>query len=168
MKKRTVPTKNYFILLLLLVGVVLSCMYITSWFRINQKQNLPKGVMASYLKELKIEEIADYVVENPSFILYVSESNDENITVVENKIKKYIEKQNISSNFVYLDVKDLDKEIIINELSKFGETKEHVFEISPNIYYIKDGEISNILYHNERNFNSKEAIKFIEKQDINK
>jgi len=166
MKKRIIPVKNYFILLLILIAVILLSMYITSWFRINQKQNLPKGAMNGYLKELKIEEIENFVVENPNIILYVSSSDNEEIVVVENKIKEYIKEKNISDSFVYLDTKDLDNETIEKEFSKIGKAKEHVYFIKPNVYSIKEGTISAFLYENERPLNAKETIKFIEKQEM--
>lgn len=166
MKKREIPVKNYSILLCVLLGTILLCAYISSWYKMSEEAKIPKGIMIGSLPEVKIDELDNYLQENSNIILYISSSTDENIKRFEKKVHDYIIEENLTRSFAYIDAKDLTEEEIKEKLEDRMGTNKKGLEVQPNFYALKEGKIVDCLYHASKPINSKDAINFIKKQEI--
>lgn len=166
--KKIIPVKNYVILFIIIIITLLLCSYFSSWYQTNEEANMKKGIMSENLMQIKIEELDNYVLENPNKIIYLSSSNDETIKTYENKIYDYISDNNLIELFIYIDTSDIEIEKLVSILKKNSVIKDNVdYSISPNIYIVKDGKITEALYYQKENINSKDAIKYIsENEDV--
>ena len=82
MKEKTKKT----ILLIAICLVTLMVLFIALKLNENRKQNLlSTSGMKGYLTEIRYEEIATHVVEQPNTIIYVSNSSDEIINVLKER-----------------------------------------------------------------------------------
>lgn len=166
MKKREIPAKNYIILAVLFVGTVLLCLYLSSWYKMSEEAKIPEGIMINFLPQVKVEELDNVIFENGNTILYVSSSVDEEAKRFEKNIHDYIAKEGIARYFTYVDIKDISMTALSSKLESRKELQNINFTITPNLYAFKDGKIIDALYYAEKPLNSKEAIAFIEKQEV--
>ena len=115
MKKRIIPLKNYFILSIIIVITLLICAYFSSWYKTNEEANMKKGIMSEKLMQINLEELDNYILENPHKIIYLSSSVDDSLKSYENKIYKYISDNNLEGSFIYIDTTNI-------EISKLNES----------------------------------------------
>lgn len=164
--KKTIPIKNYIILGIIIIFTLLLCSYFSSWYKTNEEANLKKGIMSENLMQIKIEELDNYMQENPNKIIYLSSSNDEEIKSYENKLYNYIIDNNLSNLFIYIDTSEIEIEKLVSILEKNSVIKGNIdYSISPNIYIVKEGKITEVLYYQKEKINSKDAIKYISKNE---
>lgn len=128
---RKVPIKNYVLLGLLAVGVVIICFIFSSLY--NKKntglyESIIKDVVSS---EIKYDDLDNYLQENPNVVLYIYDSSKKNSRDVEKNFKKLILDKDISQYIVYIEktkeVKekyDLDKTTPIFVAYQEGVLKE--------------------------------------------
>lgn len=166
MKKRIIPIKNYFILSIIVVITLLICAYFSSWYRTNEEANMEKGIMSEKLMQINIEELDNYILENPHKIIYLSSSLDESLKSYENKVYKYISDNNLEGSFIYIDTTSIETSKLSESLKKNSVIKSDIdYSITPNIYIVRDGKISDALYYQKTSLNSKNAIEYIEEND---
>lgn len=135
----------------------------------NEEAHLPKGVMSGFMPEVKLEELNNFLLENPNILLYVSSSTDDKKNRFEKNFYDYIVKHNIVNSFVYLDTKEVDLNSLVDVLQKQTHLKnENIdYALTPNLYVFKEGKIEDTLYVNKVTYNTKELTHFIEKQELN-
>ena len=90
MKK--IPFKNYVILCVIIVLTVISVFYVRSWYITNKEYYSRNSVIKDIAREIKIDEISNYTLESPKFMLYVSSGADADVKDFENDFKKLIKK----------------------------------------------------------------------------
>lgn len=166
MKKREIPLKNYIILLITIIATTLLCLYIAQWYKKAEENNIEQGILAKELPQVTVEEFQNYVTENPNIMLYVSISTDENMKRFEKNIYDFITEENIRNHFVYMDASKIDQNALEKILQSKSNTSKNNYNNIPNIYVFKDGKIEDMLYTNSPSLHSKEAIRFIKKQDV--
>lgn len=166
MKKREIPLKNYMILIGTIIATILLCLYITQWYKKAEESNIEQGILAKELPQVTVEEFQNYVTENPNIILYISVSTDEKMKRFEKNIYDFIIEENIRNHFVYMDASKIDQKALIEILQNKSNTPKNNYTHIPNIYVFKDGKIEDMLYTSSTALHSKEAIRFIKKQDV--
>ncbi|MDD3341785.1 MAG: hypothetical protein PHN72_06340 [Bacilli bacterium] len=170
MKKnnKVIPIKNYIILAIVVVLTLLLCGYLRNWYKMKEEATLPEGIMSGFMPEVKLEELDNYLLENPNIFLYVSSSSEENNRQFEKKFHDYIKKNNHLGFFVYLDTKGLSLEEVSTTLkSKSSIKKDNInYTLTPNLYAIKEGKIDATLYTTKVTYHYKDLIHFILKQGL--
>ena len=77
--KKEVPAKNYVILILAFLVTIVAVFYVRDWYITTKEYYAQNSVMTRVVREIKSDEISNYVLENQRFILYVSSGhNSEN------------------------------------------------------------------------------------------
>lgn len=140
--QKDVPTKNYIILGIIYLSVILIALYISNWYKqsdFNDHNSITEVVFAINPEEWEI-----YIQENPDIIVYFSNSknNDENL---QQKIGNYIVKKNLTDNVIYMDTYDISPDWINVIKDKYiSDTLNQDFKLNTNIdtiVAIKDGII---------------------------
>ena len=93
------------ILLIVLSLFTLLVLFIT--LRLNYKRQedmLSKSSISKYLTEIKYDNISSYLVEQPSIIIYVSNSSLGSSNEFEKKFIPVIIKYNLENEFVYINI----------------------------------------------------------------
>lgn len=96
------------------------------------KNDLSLSQLEEYLTEINYEEISDYIIEQPSIIIYVSNSSKQSDKKFENLLKPIIRKYNLENDIVYINTNDTT---IIDP----------IYQNSPELVIYKDGEITDIV-----------------------
>ena len=82
---KRIPLKNYFILGIILVSSIFIVLYINKLY-LSTKNN--DNILNEFIKEIKTQEIDNYIIENPNFIIYLGYKNNDNKSF-EKKFKKF-------------------------------------------------------------------------------
>lgn len=70
---KRIPLKNYFILGIILVSSIFIVLYINKLY-LSTKNN--DNILNGFIKEIKTQEIDNYIIENPNFIIYLGYKNN--------------------------------------------------------------------------------------------
>ena len=162
MKKRVVPTRNYVVVFIIsiitMIALVLFSVYYKNQKKYENEMNQPMG----FLAEINSEELDNYIVENHSIMIYISNStiSDDNI---QNEVRNQVEKNNYSQDIIYLDMKDLTEDFY-ERLAKtyFDKDLTNTNIVTNSILFVKDGIIVDILNIDEKNV--KTLSKYIERE----
>lgn len=128
---RKIPKKNYFILFLLAVIVVVVCFVLMNLYNSNRVVTYNSPVK-SVINEIKYDDLESYLQENLNIVLYINDSNDSD-EKQELDIKKIIMDNNVQQYVVYIEKNDdLTKEYSLDDNS-------------PIFVAYQDGKISEVL-----------------------
>lgn len=116
MLMRIIPKKNYFILLLMSLGVIVVTLFFRSYYNNNLK---PTSDIYNYARVISSGQLDFYLDENPSTIIYISDKYDLNNSSLEELLKQKIISLNLYDNFVYLDKAGIDEKMISNFNRKY-------------------------------------------------
>lgn len=122
------------IILLVVICVVTLGVLIVALKLHENKQNdlLSKSDISNYLTEINYEEIANHVVEQPSTIIYVSNSSEESTNNFDEIFIPVIKKYNLENDVIYINI---NNETIIDP----------VYQYAPELVFYQQGEISDII-----------------------
>lgn len=168
MKKREVPKKNYIIMGVIAVATICLTFYLALWYKTIRDYNLNNSVIVEILSQIEEESISSYLLDNPTTVIYLASSNDQEIKSFERKFKKYIADNNLSNEIVYFDTNGLDNEdinsLLINYAgSSFKKLKNIVV---PNLIYFENGEIVDILYVKQNAITKNDMVSFLERNNV--
>lgn len=139
MKK--IPVKNYFILLIMLIGVMLVTLFGESFYNNNLKKT---SSLYKYANHMGRNDLKEYLSESSSLVIYISDKYDLTKENIEDSLKDKIIELNLYNNFVYVDKKEFNDKF----LDYFNTTYHTNLSVSvlPTIIIYNDGVIENIYY----------------------
>ena len=153
---REVPKKNYIIMLIIIISIIIVTIFLSNQYNTRFKRT---SVLYNYLSEIKKKDLDSYLIEKPDIIIYASNKYNNSFELQEEKIMQEIMDNNIYDYFVYLNLED-KKLNIFNELNKKynGNLKNQL----PVLIIFENGEIKNAYYDLDKiDFtNITEAIKW--------
>lgn len=122
------------IILLVVICVVTLGVLIVALKLHENKQNdlLSKSDISNYLTEINYEEIANHVVEQPSTIIYVSNSSEESTNNFDEIFIPVIKKYNLENDVIYININN-------------GTIIDPVYQYAPELVFYEQGEISDII-----------------------
>lgn len=128
---RDVPKKNYIVLTLIALGVIVLCFVFMNMYNKNNK-DIYESVVKDIINEIKYEDLDNYLQENPEVVLYINDSSKKNSNIEEN-LKDLIVENNIQQCVVYIEK---DNSIV---------EKLNLNSNSPIFIAYKDGKMVEIL-----------------------
>ena len=153
--ERFVPTKNYIIALILIVGVIALSWYAFAWYKTIQENKLSTSYLVSkkvITNEIEsLDKISDILSETPSqYYLYISYTGTKEIYSLEKGISKVIKEYGLNDSFYYLNISDIknDKNYIQKVNQALG-LEEDTLKSIPNIIYYEDGQVVDIVNKND-------------------
>lgn len=162
MKK--IPFKNYAVLCIIIVLTVISVFYIRSWYITNKEYYSRNSVIKDVTREINVDEISNYALESPKFMLYVSSGVDADVKDFENGFKKLIRKLEVSEDILYLNIDNVNYDLYSN-LKGFAysdKISSLIFESKASLYVFSDGKIVGVL-NNINDFSDKHIQSFLKK-----
>lgn len=142
MKKanREIPLKNYIILVLMTVIVVILTLYINAWVKTYKENKISESPFSGVVQEVNISDLSLSLAESNEIVLYVGYTNDKRIYDMEKRLIKYIKNHDIVDKFMYLNVFDsIESKDYISSLKKtFKEVSDDI-KTAPMLIYIKNG-----------------------------
>lgn len=139
---KKIPTKNYMIIIVSSILIVLSCILFRTAYLNYREKAISKSVFQDKtIKQVNIDDLDFAINELNSSILYVSYTGNSDIYNNEKRMLKLINKMDLIDKIVYFDITELLKNNnYLNILKeKFPSVKNEI-TVAPLIIYIKDGE----------------------------
>ena len=130
---REIPKKNYIIMLIIAVSVVLLTLISCNIYNTKYRKT---SILTNYISEIKMKDLDTYLMEKPNSIIYISNKSVNN-TEQELKLKDKLIELNITDYIVYLNI---DK----TNIKKFNQKFKSNIKIDelPIIVIIEDNKIT--------------------------
>lgn len=161
MKK--IPLSNYIKALCLILFTIILTIFLVNSYNSRKEYENSMNVTMSFLRNVDSSNIEEYLIENHDVIMYISNSNDENLKEYEETLKKLIIKKELEKNIIYFDTKTLDDEYLREFLQNYAvENLKSVNIIEPNLFIFKDGKIATILYKDKQVLRASDIVYIVE------
>ena len=135
-----IPAKNYFIVFLVSILVIIVTLYIRSFYLNYYESEINTSVFFNKnINQMNTSDF-DYALNGVSeAILYVSYTGNKDIYNMEKRLYKELKKKNLTNKIIYWDVSEFNNDSYIDDLKeKFPEIEEQITN-APLLIYIKDG-----------------------------
>ena len=90
MNERTIPTRNYIILLVVALVTFIILFFFVSYYEKRKEYQNSKNTRMSFLSDIKESELPNYILDNSDTIIYVSDSTDSNYETFESELNTLI------------------------------------------------------------------------------
>lgn len=159
---RKVPLKNYFILGVILVISTLVVLYLNRLY-LSTKSN--DTVLSNFIKEIKSQEIDNYIVENPDFIIYLNDKTSKN-SKFEKKFKKLLVKYDLQKDIVFIDSNLMSEKQYNDLITKYSLIKFNNNNKSNCLIIIDNQKIVDIMTPDDGLFNIDDVKKFFKENGV--
>ncbi len=147
--KREIPVKNYVILILVFLVTIVAVFYVRDWYNTTKNYYAQNSVMTKVVREIKSEEISNYILENQRFILYVSSGHDSGIKNFEDDFKNLIQSLDITDDVLYMNLDGVNSEsfydLLKNNYVRNSKIKNQIVDSNSSLYLFTDGKVSGVL-----------------------
>ena len=150
---RIIPLKNYICLGLVILVSLMIVYYGYLWHKSYKESLLQTSIMDDYLNVIQFNELDDYVMENRNAVIYVSVLGDEDINNFEMKFVNTIRDYSLRDSMLYLNVTDLNKEMVSN---KFSVGYDYPF-----IVVYTGGKITDVYSITQKKYSTKGVVKYL-------
>ena len=159
---RKIPSKNYIILGIILFISLLILIYFNTWFSLYRKEIDNKMILDKYLTVINVNEVENYLVENPNSIIYVSALNDDKIRNFERQFKNTLKNKLITRDILYMDLTPyISNDKVMKEFKKKYSLGYADITDVPNIMVFENGELKIIYNISENSYDIKRVSTFL-------
>lgn len=170
-----IPRKNYILVIVICLTTLIITSYLTYLYKKNEKTIVEPSVLSGYVLELGEKEIMNnlenYVLDNPDTVLYVSYGEGKYLNNFENELKDLVKSYNIKSELVFLNLNLVSNRNFLNDLKEkfFSADLNNNYiklEKQPNLFLFKGGKIVKVLYYAENKINIDDVKKFLINEEV--
>ena len=137
--------KNTIILAIIFIVCMCLTLYLCKWFNVYEEYEKEIPVIRDSLGEITVDDLEHYVIDTPSTIVYMCTSNDDVCRSFEKDFKKYIQKNDISDEIVYLNLTGVDIDSFVTNFNQQFQYKIKLNGRYPAFVVFQDGEVTSIL-----------------------
>lgn len=146
---RTIPKKNYFLVGLIALVTFLLTWYFVAVYQLRKDYDLDQNKrMNAILSEIHEEDLQNYILDNHDVMIYLSSSRDETYQSFEKSLIKYLKKEDLTKEIVYLDTSNLEEAFYTRFMKNYvsEELQGITLQMIPNLLVLSDGKVTSILY----------------------
>lgn len=147
--KREIPVKNYVILILVFLVTIVAVFYVRDWYNTTKNYYAQNSVMTKVVREIKSEEISNYILENQRLILYVSSGHDSEIKNFEDDFKNLIQSLDLTDDVLYMNLDGVNSgsfyDLLKNNYVRNSKIKNQIVDSNSSLYLFTDGKVSGVL-----------------------
>lgn len=119
------------ILLIAICTVTIGILVVALKLNQNREENLlSESKIKDYLTEIKYDEISNHVIEQPSSVIYVSNSSEDSTKKFENIFIPVVKKYNLENEIIYING--------ITVVDPF-------YQSAPELVFYTNGEVSDVI-----------------------
>lgn len=172
MKKREIPQKNYFKLGAVLIATIAITFYWASWYNTTKEYRMNNSVIPTVIGEVTMEELDNYLLENPDIMIYFASSKDNDIKDFEDDFKKILVKEDLKNDFIYMDTSKIQNQEFYQSFakkyySKVLKSKKVSLDIIPNVVLMEDGKVTDVMHLSKKEMIEEDIKNFIKKHGVN-
>lgn len=153
-ENKKITPKNYIILGVIIVVTVIAVFYMRSWYIATKEYYATNSIMLDTINEINVDELDNYILENPKFILYVSSGQNGNIKSFEKQMKKIIVDEELENLTLYLNSDNINMETLKSKLTKITNNENLKNKVNTNseisIYIIENSKMTNAIINAEK------------------
>lgn len=165
MKK--IPKKNYIILGVLAVLVVLLVWYIGQWIEAYKFNKLGISIISESINTVNKNELEVSLAETNQIILYVGYTHNNEIRNFEKELLKRIKSKNLNEFMIYYNITDeLEDDEYLESLRKQFKNLSPLINKAPMFIYVKNSEGIEVKDSNETMITVKDYDELILKYEI--
>lgn len=141
------------ILLAVICIVTLVVLVVALKLNDNRKEDeLSTSKISNYLTEINYNEISTHVIEQPSAIIYVSNSSEDETKKFDEIFIPVIKKYNLENEIIYIN---------INETT----LADPIYQYAPELVFYKNGEVSDVINVNTLK-DKNDVIKLLKERSV--
>ena len=148
MKKREIPIKNYIILAAIIISTVFITFHLANRYKAENDYYKNFSPLYNILYEIKMEELDNYLLENPNIIIYVVNGNDDNVLEMDKTIKNFVLENDLTNDIVVINATNNINQVTrkLNDiLDEDLVTYKNNLLVHTNLFSVKDRIIDDIL-----------------------
>lgn len=170
MSEKNKTLKNYLILALIFLAVILLVWYICRWYTVYAEYERQTPVIRETLNyEITVDDFEHYILENPSSVVYMCTAEEEKCRSFEKDFKKLVEKKNLQDSIIYLNLSDTDVDSFITNFNNNYKYKIKLTKNYPLLVEFTDGKVTGLIEgENNKALTISKAKQFIEIHKIGK
>ena len=139
-----VPFKNYVFLLLIIVFTVFITLFVSTLYKDSKRIETN---FYTYSNKITNKDFELYITENPNTIIYIYDKYNNSRKEFEENLKNKLEAKYLTNNFVYMDKRELNKNLINYIKNSYGIQLK--YNGKPIILIIMDEEITTMVEVND-------------------
>lgn len=147
--KKEIPAKNYVILILVFFVTIVAVFYVRDWYNTTKDYYAQNSVMTKVVREIKSEELSNYILENQRFILYVSYGNNSEIKNFEDDFKELIKSLDLTDDVLYMNLDGVNTssfyDLLRSNYASNSKIKNQIVDSNSSLYLFTEGKVSNVL-----------------------
>ena len=121
------------ILLIVICTVTIGILVVALKLNQNREENLlSESKIKNYLTEIKYDEISNHVIEQPSSVIYVSNSSEDSTKKFENIFIPVVKKYNLENEIIYININGIT-------------VVDPFYQSAPELVFYTNGEVSDII-----------------------
>lgn len=167
MDKREIPTKNYAILVGVILLIICACFAFYNLYNIYQENKVKTSPLAT--TSILYEDLKNATKEiDADTFLVVSYVQDKDVHESERQIKKLLNKKNLLDNVMYLDITDYrTEENFKDDLNKVLKLEgKTIIKEFPAVVYYKDGVPTKTIDSRDHLLNSNDFAQMIDSYEL--
>lgn len=166
-KVRNIPTKNYLILILVLLITAGLVYYFYLWYMTYKDSKLNEPILDRYLEVINYDELSDYITENRNAIIYVSVLENEEIRNFEIKFRSIIVKNFLNEKLLYMDMTDVfSDKIKLTELRNTYQANGYNISDVPCILVFEDTKLIDVYSISEHSYDIEDILDYLEDKEM--
>ena len=142
-KNKTV--RNYILLFVFIILGMGLTLYFCKVYQVYDEYQKATPVISGTLSEITSEEIDHYIIDNPSIILYMCTASNEECRYFEKDFKKYIQRESLKDEIVYLNLSSTDLDTFISDFNSKYKYKHKLTNHIPALVSFSDGKVTAIV-----------------------
>lgn len=169
MKKINKTTKNYMIVIGMIIIVIGLGLLITT-INMNYQQNkIKKSPLTKIIKKYDYNDLNSIINRSDkNEFIYFSYTNDKKIYELDQKIKTIIEDNKLNDQFIYFDLSKKNNIALINEINDLLDLTENKIISLPCLIYFRNNEIVSVVSSNQIPFSDGNLTQLIDIYELNK
>ena len=143
---REIPKKNYYIVMLVSILVIILTLYIRNMYLSYQYSKGNSSIFNDKtINQINSKDFDFALSEINEGIIYVGFNGSIKVKNMEKRLFKEIEKNNLNDMVIYWDITNIDKKVVREKLLLSNEEI-----VAPMLIYVKDGEVVEIFDSKEK------------------
>lgn len=165
---RKIPTKNYYIVLIVSVLVIVISLYARSLY-LSYKESMKNSspFFDKNINQINTDDLDFALSETNEVLLYVSYTGNENIYNNEKKLFNTIRRKDLLDKVIYWNITDIYRDGKYLEIlrTKYPDNSDYI-NFAPLLMYIKDGEVKEVINSGFDIINYEDFNEIVDKYEI--
>jgi len=140
-EKKVIPNKNYAIVLVIFAITIGLMFFLRNWYISYQDYENTIPVLSGVISEVRYNEIDNYLIDNPTVVIYMGDAKDSDCREFELELKEMVENKHIKDKVIYFNVTDVkNKNLLFKEFND-KYTLNNKISSYPVVMIFEDGKI---------------------------